>query len=114
MLTTKEIEELEKLSDKYPAVNAILDFYKEIQNNGAKLLFIEINNKLSQLAKEIKKSDITITDDKDDKKFDRFLRLSVEMETILNNNQKMQDYINGITEEKKLKPKKGHEDKVVF
>lgn len=115
MLTKSEIKELEILAEKHNAVSSILDFYNEINSNGAKLLFMQINKKLTQIAEDIGNATFSITSDKDDKAFDRFIKLSGEMSTILENHKKMDEYINGTTDSDKLKkPRKGHEDKVVF
>lgn len=112
MFTEKELENLKSLSEKNKEIERLLDFYIECKQNGFKKLFVEINKKLSSLADDIQNSSLSLSSD--DKAFDRFMKLSVEIGTIQDNYEKMEGYMFGKKEEKETTGrKKGHEGKPV-
>lgn len=77
--------------------NELQDFYDSVQENGAKKLFVELNNKYSEIADDLKGIKISLNDE--DKKFERFLKLVQEAGTMLDNYRKMENYMLGKKEE---------------
>lgn len=112
MLTEQELEKASQAAEKSQEVKKLLDFYLECRDNGFKKLFVQINKKLSELADDIRDSSLSLR--ADDRAFDRFMKLSVEIGTIQENYEKMEGYMFGKKEQESTKTsKKGHEGKAI-
>jgi hypothetical protein len=93
MLKPEQLESLRKLAEKNEDLKELLKFYTDCQTNGMKKLFIEMNNKFSAIADSIRDSNLSLA--ADDKSFERFMKVAVEVGTMQDNYSKMEEYMFG-------------------
>ena len=74
MFTEKEIQELEKLSEKNEAVKKLFEFWQQSVTDGKKAALLSINKKWLDISKEVETTIIKINGD--DKTFKNFLDMT--------------------------------------
>jgi len=91
MIAESQLKRLRKLAEKDPDVKALLEFYTKCTENGMRKLFIQMNKKFSDLADSISDSTLSLT--AEDKSFERFMKVAVEVGTMQDNYAKMEVYM---------------------
>lgn len=111
-LSEEELSILKKLSISNKSIYKLLSIYATLKTDGAKRLLYAMNKQLLNLADDISATTISISDDKGNKVFERFMKLSTEINSLIDIMNKTSDTILSPSEENEHSAYRSHNAKV--